>query len=165
MNDAADPPRSEFPDSIRRLEEMPVFLDGALDSVSPGDYLTRAAADEFSLVEQACHLRDLEREGYLVRVRRILSEKLPTLENFDGTAVAAERDYLSQDARVAAQEFAAARREVTGLLAATTPGDLEREAMFGGRRITLRELVELMEEHDLAHREEIEDLIEALEDL
>lgn len=165
MNDATDLPRPELPESIERLERMPAFLEGALDAVSPGDWLARPAAGEFSIVEQACHLRDLEREGYLVRVRRMLSETLPTLEGFDGTAVAAERNYSMQDARIAAQEFSAARREVTGLLAATTADDLERQAIFGDRRITLRELVSMMEEHDRGHRDEIERLIEALEDL
>jgi hypothetical protein len=116
-------------------------------------------------VEQACHLRDLEREGYLVRVRRMLSETLPTLDGFDGVAVSRARNYMTQDARIAAQEFAAARREVTGLLAATTREDLERMAIFSERRITLRDLVAMMKAHDREHRAEIERLIEALEDL
>jgi hypothetical protein len=165
MNDVTDLPRSDLPESIERLEEMPAFLEGALDAVPADEFLSRPAAGEFSLVEQACHLRDLEREGYLVRVRRILSETLPTLENFDGVAVANARNYMTQDARIAAQEFAAARREVTGLLAATTPDDLDRQAVFDEKRITLRDLVAMMEAHDRGHREEIERLIEALEDL
>lgn len=165
MNDATDLPRSELPESIERLEEMPAFLDAALDAVPDDELLSRPAPGEFSLVEQACHLRDVEREGYLVRVRRMLSETLPGLEGFDGTAVARARNYMAQDARVAAQEFAAARREVIGLLAATTPDDLGREAIFDDRRITLRDLVAMMEEHDRGHRVEIERLIEALEDL
>ena len=165
MNDAADMPRSDIPESIERLEEMPAFLEAALDAVPADELVSRPSAGEFSLTEQACHLRDLEREGYLVRVRRMLSETLPTLEGFDGTAVAQARNYQAQDARAAAQEFAAARRETTGLLAATTADDLEREAIFADKRITLRDLVAMIEEHDRGHREEIERLIEALEDL
>jgi hypothetical protein len=165
MNDVPGLPGSGLPESIERLEEMPAFLEGALDAVPPDEFLSRPAAGEFSLVEQACHLRDLEREGYLVRVRRMLSETLPTLEGFDGTAVAQARNYMAQDAGLAAQEFSAARREVTGLLAATTPEDLGREAIFGDKRITLRDLIAMMEAHDQGHREEIGRLIEALEDL
>ncbi|HET9653085.1 MAG TPA: DinB family protein [Usitatibacter sp.] len=123
----------------------------------------RPAPDRFSLVEHACHLRDLEREGYLVRVRRMIAEKAPALEGFDGQAVARERGYLSQDARIAAQEFAAARREVTSLLAPLTSADLAREATFDGRRITFGELVAMMVEHDREHREEIEELMDAIE--
>jgi hypothetical protein len=165
MNDFADLPRSGLPESIERLEQMPVFLEEALAAVSRDDYVSRPAAGEFSLVEQACHLRDLEREGYLVRVRRILSETLPALEGFDGAAVASERNYMAQDAHIAAQEFAAARREVVGLLAATTADDLDRAATFDEKRITLRDLVAMMEAHDEGHRGEISRLIEALEDL
>jgi hypothetical protein len=165
MNAAAGLPRSELAESIERLGEMPGFLEAALDAVPAGDLLSRPAPGEFALVEQACHLRDLEREGYLVRVRRMLSETLPTLDGFDGVAVSRARNYMTQDARIAAQEFAAARREVTGLLAATTREDLERMAIFSERRITLRDLVAMMEAHDREHRAEIERLIEALEDL
>jgi hypothetical protein len=165
MNDAADMPRGDLPASIKRLEAMPAFLDAALDAASPEDLVTRHAEGEFSLLEHACHLRDLEREGYLVRVRRILSERSPSLEGFDGTAVARSRDYMTQDARVAAQEFSAARREVLGMLAATTPDDLAREATFCDKRISLRDLVAMMEEHDRGHREEIEQLLEDLDDL
>jgi hypothetical protein len=163
--DNAHVPNDAGPDAITRLEAMPAFLDAALRSVPPADLVARPAAAEFSLVEQACHLRDLEREGYLVRIRRVLSESCPRLEGFDGAAVAAARDYLAQDPHMAAQEFAAARRESTGLLAAATAGDLDREALFAGKQITLRELIAMMVEHDRGHREEIERLVEALEDL
>jgi hypothetical protein len=165
MNVATGLAPAQMPESIERLREMPAFLEAALDAVPRDEFLSRPAPGEFSLVEQACHLRDLEREGYLVRVRRILSETLPTLENFDGAAVAAARNYMTQDAHIAAQEFAAARGEVLGLLAATTPDDLDRNAVFDEKRITLRDLVAMMEAHDRGHREEIATLIEALEDL
>lgn len=150
-------------ESIERLESMPEFLDTAVEIVSTEDRRFRPAPDAFSLVEHACHLRDLEREGYLVRVRRMIAEKAPALEPFDGGAVARERDYLSQDARIAAQEFAAARREVAGLLAPLTAQDLGREATFGGRRVTLADLVAMMVEHDREHREQIEELMDAIE--
>ncbi|HEY6967073.1 MAG TPA: DinB family protein [Burkholderiales bacterium] len=150
-------------ESIERLEAMPEFLDTAVEVVSQQDLRWRPSPGQFSLVEHACHLRDLEREGYLVRVRRMIEEKMPALEPFDGTAVARERDYLSQDARLAAQQFAAARREVTGLLAPLTPADLARAATFEGKRVTFGELVAMMVEHDREHREEIEDLMDSIE--
>jgi hypothetical protein len=161
---AADFPRLGLAESIERLESMPEFLDAALDAVSGEELLARPGPDEFSLVEHACHLRDLEREGYLVRLRRVLGESEPRLEPFDGTAVAAARDYLSQDARIAAQEFAAARQELTGTLAALTAGEMRREAMFGERRVCLGDLVAMMVEHDRGHREEIERLMDYLDE-
>jgi DinB family protein len=149
--------------AIEALEAMPEFLDTALDIVSGDDLRFRASADTFSLVEHACHLRDLEREGYLVRVRRMIGEKDPALEPFHGSDVARSRDYLAQDAKIAAQEFAAARREVTGLLAPLTEADLAREATFGGERVTFADVIAMMVEHDRGHREEIEELMDAIE--
>jgi len=150
-------------ESIERLESMPDFLMASIERASPDRLTARLAPGEFSLLEHACHLRDLEREGYVVRVRRMLAERSPALEPFDGAAVARARDYLSQDARRAAQEFAAARRELTGLLAPLTDEDLGREATFEGKPIRLRGLLEMMLEHDRGHRAEIEALLDSWE--
>ena len=149
--------------SIDRLEAMPEFLETAIEVVTAEQLRFRPAPETFSLVEHACHLRDLEREGYIARVRRMIAEKNPALENFDGDAVAKARNYIAQDAKVAAQEFGAARRETTGMLAALTEADLAREASFDGARITFGELIAMMVEHDQGHRDEIEALMDAIE--
>jgi len=93
----------------------------------------------------------------------MITESDPELQPFDGTAVAAARNYRSQDARAAARDFARARREVVALLAPLTAGQLRREARFGAKRICLADLVAMMVEHDREHREEIERLMDAIE--
>jgi uncharacterized damage-inducible protein DinB len=148
--------------AIETLASMPAFVESALDAVPRATWTHKPGEDAFSLVEQACHLRDVERDAYVVRVRRVLAEERPVLAGFDGTTVARERAYLTQDARRAAQEFAAARGELTALLAATTPGDLRREATFVDERVTLEQLVGMMVEHDREHRGEIVALRDAL---
>ncbi|HEX7402728.1 MAG TPA: DinB family protein [Usitatibacter sp.] len=162
MNDA-DFPSAGLQQAIERLAKMPAFLSAAVEAADPGELVFRPGEDGFSLTEQACHLRDLEREGYLVRVTRMLAESAPALEGFDGTAVAKARDYLSQDARAAAREFAAARRELIALLAPLGDSQLAREAVFGGERITLADLVAMVIDHDRSHRDEIEELLDAME--
>jgi DinB family protein len=157
-------PRLGLAESIERLDAMPEFLDAAIDAAGPGNLLHPPSPGEFSLVEHACHLRDLEREGYLVRVRRMLTEQAPALQPFDGAAVAAERNYREQDARLAAQEFGAARRELVGLLAPLTEQDLAREGTFDGEPVSFGDVIAMMVEHDRGHREEIEGLIDSLED-
>ena len=161
---AADFPRIGLAESIALLESMPAFLDAAIDATAPEDLGSRPGPEEFSLLEHACHLRDLEREGYVVRVQRVLAEECPELEPFDGAQVAAARDYLRQDARIAAREFAAARGELAGLLAPLTPDDMRREARFGDKLVCLGDLVAMMVEHDRGHRDEIERLVEELEE-
>ena len=146
-------------DAVARLDSMPGFLAAALACVARAELGRQPAPGEFSLVEHACHLRDLEREGYLVRVRRMLAEREPALAPFDGGAIAAARDYPRQDAFAAAREFAAARRELVALVAALTPGELAREGTFGERRVCLADVIAMMVEHDRGHRAEIERLI------
>lgn len=140
------------PDSIAA---MPRFLEEAIAGADPQAISRRGPGGAFSLTEQACHLRDLEREGYLVRVNRILAEETPTLEGFDGDAVAASRNYPAQDARQAARDFAAARAELVALLESLDGARAARTALFGGERITLEGLVAMIEAHDRGHREEI----------
>ena len=161
--DDADFPSAGLRQAIERLATMPAFLSAAIEAADPGELVFRPGEDGFSLTEQACHLRDLEREGYLVRVTRLLAEEEPALEGFDGTAVAKARDYLAQDARVAAREFAAARRELLALIAPLGASQLAREAVLLGERITLADLVAMVIEHDRSHREEIEELLDAME--
>jgi hypothetical protein len=149
-------------EAVARLESMPAFLASALACVPSADLARRAVPGEFSLVEHACHLRDLEREGYLVRVGRMLAEREPALEPFDGGAVAAARDYPGQDAFAAARDFAATRAEVVLLIQALTPELLAREGTFGDRRVCLADVIAMMVEHDRGHREEIERLLARL---
>ena len=146
-------------EAVARLESMPVFLASALAAVSDEDRKRQPAPSEFSLVEHACHLRDLEREGYLVRVRRMMSETEPALHGFDGGAIAAARDYPSEDADAAARDFAAARSDLLDLVRPLTPRQLSREGTFGDRRVCFADVIAMMVEHDRGHREEIEQLL------
>ena len=159
--DVSDLPRVGRTEAIERLASMPAFVEAALDAASGEEIAFRPGEGEFSLLEQACHLRDLEREGYLVRVRRILAEDAPVLQPFDGAAIARERDYLAQDARAAVREFTQARRSLTALLGQLDAAQWQRTASFEGRSITLEELVAMILEHDRGHREEIEGIVDA----
>ena len=154
--------RVELAEAVARLESMPAFLASALASVPAADLARQALPGEFSLVEHACHLRDLEREGCLVRVGRMLSEREPVLEPFDGGAVAAARDYPSQDAFAAARDFAALRAQVVLQVQGLTPELLAREGSFGDRRVCFADVIGMMVEHDRGHREEIGRLLARL---
>ena len=159
MKHDVGPQAFDLPAAIKRIAAMPAWLDAALER-GRGRLAERPSPEAFSLVEHACHLRDLEREGYLVRVRRMMGEEAPALEGFDGDAVARSRDYPSQDARRAAQEFATARRELVGLLSMLTSTDLGRRATFCGEPVTFADVVGMVVSHDAGHREEIERLLE-----
>jgi hypothetical protein len=143
---------------LERIAAMPRFLSDAIEAAGSDELNVPGAQEGFSLREQACHLRDVEREGYHVRVQRILTEDVPTLAGFDGGAVAMERNYKAQDARAAARDFAAARAELVAILGRATPAQLAREAIIFDKRITLAGLVAMIDEHDEGHRAEIDAL-------
>jgi CO/xanthine dehydrogenase FAD-binding subunit len=160
----ADCPPIALAEALDRLAAMPAFLDQALAGRTREQLRRRTTTGgDFSLVEHACHLRDLEREGYLARVRRILAEERPALADFPGDVIARERDYRSQDAFAAAAEFARARTELIAALAVLGPVELCRKAVFDGREITLAGLVAMVAGHDGGHRAEIEALAASLE--
>jgi len=163
MQAAADLRRAagELGESIARLAAMPAFLAAAIVAAS-GATTTRTRGGDFALVEQACHLRDLDREAFLVRACRMLAETRPELEPFHGDAAARERDYIAQDADRATRDFAAARAELITLFASLAPRELERDGLFAGERITLRGLVAMVEAHDAEHRGQIEQLLAEL---
>src|SRR5579859_7695475 len=66
-------------------------------------------SEPFSPIEQVCHVRDIEIDGYHVRFARTRAEPEPTLANIDGEALAHERGYARDDAQAALAAFAAAR--------------------------------------------------------
>jgi hypothetical protein len=142
------------------LAAMPRRLNEALASVPDTRWRHKPQPDRFSLLEQACHLRDLELEGYQPRIRRLLAEDLPTLHEIDGSAWALERDYQSQSLPGALRAFADARSATVALLREALPRHAQRKAMFGGFGIiTLAGLAREMAAHDAQHWQEIAPLI------
>ena len=150
-------------DLVDRLAAMPRLLSASAERLPSDQWTRQPAPGLFSLVEHGCHLRDLEEEGYTLRLRRMLREENPLLEDFDGGAVAAGRDYPAQDLGAAVQAFNEARARNLLLLAGLDKASLARTARFGEHgTITVVRLAELMVEHDAGHRSELEDLFRAL---
>src|SRR6266853_1399608 len=78
-----------------KVQAMPDFLEASFGTVSPLEAATPGPNGAFSPVEHCWHLADLEREGYAVRIRRLLEEDNPGLPDFDGARIARERSYTS----------------------------------------------------------------------
>jgi hypothetical protein len=134
---------------------MPGFLNAAIVRATPRGLRARPSPEAFCLIEQACHLRDLEREGYAVRLRRMLEQSAPALTEFEGDVIARERNYMVQDPRDAAAEFAIARGDFVARAELLSEAQWARTGTFGGNTITIRDLVSMMVEHDEGHRAEI----------
>lgn len=147
------------------IDDLAAFsstLNGVIAKAGP-KLRVRASDGNFALVEHLCHLGDLEREGYGMRIERLLSEERPEWDDFDGAAVAEQRNYLEQDPEAALQRFVEARAANVARLRGLRDGDWERRGTHRGiGEVTLRRVVEMMVEHDRGHAAEIEALLEEL---
>lgn len=141
---------------LDELQRFPDVVAAWLERWPVEHWRSRPAGGGFSLVEQLCHLRDLEREGFAVRIRRIVDDDMPELQEIDGSSLAIERDYQSQDARAAWRDWRAARHETVAMLREALPRHAARTGMYGGFGVvTLAELVRGIAAHDESHREEM----------
>ena len=78
------------------LAEMPTFLQRTFGALTAQDATWRASSGTFAPVEQCWHLADLERDGFAVRIQRLLSETAPMVSDFDGARAAEEGQYLER---------------------------------------------------------------------
>jgi hypothetical protein len=140
---------------LDQLASMPTFLAERFGALAD-DEATRRVDDLFSPVEQVWHLADLEREGFGVRIERLLNEDDALLPDFDGAKVAQRRDYRGKSLREGMRAFARARQDNIEALARVTPSEWTRRGeQQGVGPISLCDIPTMMAEHDAAHRAEI----------
>jgi hypothetical protein len=153
----------EFQDVVRFLEETPESIRQLTAAFAGQELRWKPGVNEFSALEQVCHLRDLEREGYAERIKKLLTENQPSLPDFDGARMARERDYNKQDFESALQAFALARAENVRVMKSLSPDELNRSGLLDGvGAITLGKLLLLMSEHDQSHHKELSELRERM---
>lgn len=117
----------------------------------------RPSEGEFSFVENVCHLRDIEIEGYTTRIKRILGEDDPVLADIDGGRLAVERDYNKQDVHDALRSFSFVRIVNIDTLISLGPEELNRAGTLEGiGKVTLADLIRMMRDHDVSHLKEME---------
>jgi hypothetical protein len=109
-------------------------------------------SEQFTAIEQVCHVRDIEIEGYHLRFTRTLNEDLPLLPSIDSETVAKERNYGAADTARVFAEFRAARAVTMALLRGLDETQLARRATFEGYgSVSLRSLVHYLCSHDQQH--------------
>jgi len=148
---------------IDHMVESPLILRDAIQSFPKGLVLTRPAAGGFAIVEHAWHLADFEEEGIAVRIRRTLTETNPLLADFRGDAIASERRYIDRQIEPALERFAVARTSNAERLRNASASDWSRVAVqehVGD--VTLGSLAHAILQHDVAHANEIVQLMNEL---
>ncbi len=150
-------------DSIAALARMPEELQQRLADLDEAELHFKPNADTFSVLENVCHLRDIEVEGYARRLGLLLREDNPRLPDLDGAALARERAYNEQPLKPALDAFLSMRRRCLETLADLTPEDFERRGQFENvGEVTLGGLLELWVEHDHEHLREVDELLPLL---
>ena len=140
---------------LANLNSTPAAIATLVASLSPDTWRHRPAPAEWCLTEIICHLRDVEREVNLPRIRKLLAEENPFLAGEVTDRWVEERHCADQDGRVVLADFIAARKEALGLLNGlqTEWSRKARHAIFGPT--SLLELVGFVAGHDRAHVQQI----------
>jgi hypothetical protein len=140
------------------LEAFPRALESHF-AAFPKEFVNWAPAswegvpsEPFTAIEQICHVRDIEIEGYHLRFRRTLAEETPLLAYIDSEAITRERDYASADPAQVFAALRAGRATTLALLRGLSDRELNRRAEFERYGpVTLRGLVHYLCSHDQQH--------------
>ena len=144
--------------TLSSLAWMPDLLEAAFRAV-PQRYRDwqptsweGISGEHFSALGQVCHVRDIEVEGYHVRIARLLNEDNPSLVSLDSYELAAQKNYDAADPKEALTAFRAARAVTLRQLEDITAEQLQRRGAFGEYgSVTLRALVHYLVSHDYQH--------------
>jgi hypothetical protein len=146
------------PVTLATLEAFPRALE-AHYAAFPREFVDWAPAswegvpsEPFTAIEQICHVRDIETEGYQLRFKRTLEGETPLLAYIDSEAITLERDYASADPARVFADLRASRAATLALLRRLGDRELDRRAEFERYGpVTLRGLVHYLCSHDQQH--------------
>ena len=135
----------------RQLEAHYAAIPAAFKNWAPPSW-EGVPSEPLTAIEQICHVRDIEIDGYGVRFRRTLTESNPTLASIDTEALAKERAYGTSDADAALSDFHEARLKTVALLKGLEPEQFNRTAVFEGYGVvSMRSLAHYLCSHDQQH--------------
>jgi hypothetical protein len=146
---------------LASLRSTPAALATLISSLPSEAWTRLPAPGEWCLTEIISHLRDVEQEVNLPRIRKILAEENPFLVGAITDAWVKERHCVDQDGLQALADFTAARKETLGLLEGlevewSRPA---RHAIFGPT--TLLEMIGIAAGHDRAHIQQVWKILRA----
>lgn len=114
------------------------------------DVRRRPAADVWSPLEYAAHVRDVHRI-FAERVRSMLRDEAPTFANWDQDAAAIEGDYARQDPVDVEVALIEAAGECAGIYAGVRIGQLQRTGLRSNGSAFTVETIGRYHLHDVVH--------------
>ena len=139
---------------------IPAALKTLTSNLSEETWRYRPDENSWSLTEITCHLRDVECEINLPRIKKIIGSQSPFIPGIDSDAWAIERDYQSQNGFAALQTFIETRIETLAILQKISSDDWQRpaqHAIFGPT--DLREITSIIAGHDRLHVRQVHSLL------
>jgi FMN phosphatase YigB (HAD superfamily)/uncharacterized damage-inducible protein DinB len=150
--DAASQPEA----ILARLRAHLAALHTILPPLDERQWTQPPQKGEWAINQILCHLRDVEHEVYLPRMRSLLTEENPHISAIETDRWAEERDYSYQSGEEAFNAFTQSRLQLLEQLGGLTPGQWNRparHAILGPT--TLAEIYKIATDHDLLHLAQI----------
>jgi FMN phosphatase YigB (HAD superfamily) len=138
------------------LRSTPAGLADLAENIPPEQWMRCPECDEWSLNEIFCHLRDVELEVNIPRVRTMLEETNPFIAGQVTDDWVQQREYDLQDGHEALLVMTKARSQLVATLSNLSPDDWKRKArhsVFGPTY--LQELVGFVKSHDISHIQQV----------
>jgi hypothetical protein len=146
---------------IANLKSLPHEIEHLTDGLSAEELNWRPIPNKWTIGEIICHLRDVEREVFQVRLRRSMFDDGVRFDLWDQEAAAAERNYTGQDARAALAEFRELRAETASALAAVPLEFWQRKGTHPerGTKTVEEQVTHQVKNHDMSHLVQIRDIL------
>ena len=145
---------------IERVKGLPARIAVEIDGLSEAELSWRAAQGGWSIREVCGHLRDIG-EWWVHRLHVMLTEDDPLLPSFDQEAFVREGRYQEVEVAAVLGEMTRLRLEVVDILSGLAPDGWERTGRHETRgRITIRQAMEFVIQHDEGHLDQVRELKE-----
>jgi FMN phosphatase YigB (HAD superfamily) len=146
-------PRLNTPAAISAtLKSTPAAIASLLDGLEDSRIINRPLPREWSILETLCHLRDVDREVFLPRIEKVLTETNAMVSGVIADAWAEERKYRQQDPRQVLADFTQARMELLEIISGFNSEDWMKTARHIDLGPTsMKELLKISARHDRLH--------------
>lgn len=147
--------KTDWNEDLNFIRRTPGLVRNVVAGLEPQAQV-RTPVSDFSLLEHVCHLRDIDAEGYAVRIQRLLKEVSPQLADLDGARLAVDRSYNDQDLQQALASFVENRARIIDLISNLTEAQKDRSGHLETvGEVTVKSLLNMMRVHDESHLEEL----------
>jgi FMN phosphatase YigB (HAD superfamily) len=160
-------PKFDTPNAITAiLYSTPAALNTFTRGMTDEEWAYHGRDGEWGPTEILCHLRDVDQEIYLPRIKSILSENNPFIEAIDAHQWEEERKYKQQDGCEVFTEFMGQRKNILGIISAFEQEEWNKKARHTILGPTsMMELLQIYARHDRLHIQQIHQTLDNVKEI